>query len=102
MMLTKADIRQIIRAAGWPDPTSSACYMCANLDNAEWRTIRDTDPADFEAACQLDEAIREEDLFRGGSGVWLHQDRVPLRSVNLDRDDRKEPGRQCGLGMCFV
>jgi len=102
MMLTKADIRQIIRAAGWPDPTPSACFMCANLDNAEWRNIRANDPADFEAACVLDEEIREEDRFRGGSGVWLHRSRVPLREADLDVEDRKDPARQCGLGMCFV
>lgn len=102
MMLTKTDIRAIIRAAQWPDPTSSACYMCANLDNAEWRSIRENDPADFESACVLDEEIREDDLFKGGSGVWLHHSRVPLREANLDIEDRKGPARQCGLGMCFI
>lgn len=102
MMLTKADIKTIIRTAGWPDPTSSACWMCANLDNAEWRNIRKNDPADFEAACQLDEEIREHDLFNGGTGVWLHHSRVPLREADLEVEDRKESGRQCGLGLCFV
>jgi hypothetical protein len=102
MMLTKADIRTIIRAAGWPDPTSSACWMCANLDNAEWRNIRENDPADFEAACQLDEEIREDDLFKGGTGVWLHHSRVPLREADLEAEDRKGPARQCGLGLCML
>jgi hypothetical protein len=102
MMLTKTDIRAIIRAAGWPDPTSSACWMCANLDNAEWRAIKETDPADFEAACDLDEEIREEDIFKGGTGVWLHHSRVPLRDADLDVEDRKGPQRQCGLGLCML
>lgn len=102
MMLTKADVRSIIRAAGWPDPTSSACWMCANLDNIEWRDIRDNDPADFEAACVLDEEIRDEDIFKGGSGVWLHHSRVPLRNADLDERDRKDIARQCGLGACFI
>jgi hypothetical protein len=102
MMLTKADIRAIVRAAGWPDPTSSACYMCANLDNAEWCEIRDNRPDEFELACVLDEEIREEDLFKGGTGVWLHHSRVPLREADLAVEDRKGPARQCGLGMCFI
>ncbi len=102
MMLTKADNRAILESAGWPNPTSSACYMCANLDNAEWRNIRENDPADFEAACVLDEEIREEDIFKGGTGVWLHHSRVPLREADLSVEDRKGPARQCGLGMCFI
>jgi hypothetical protein len=102
MMLTKADIRTIIRAAGWADPTSSACWMCANLDNAEWRNIRDNDPDTFEMACQLDDEIRENDIFNGGTGVWLHASRVPLREADLEVEDRKGPARQCGLGLCMI
>lgn len=102
LMITKADNRAIIRAAGWPDPTSSACWMCANLDNAEWRNIRENDPADFESACVLDEEIRENDIFNGGSGVWLHHSRKPLRDADLDAEDRKGPARQCGLGLCML
>lgn len=102
LMLTKADIKQIIRAAGWPSPTSSACWMCANLDNAEWREMRVNRPSEFEQACALDEEIREHDLFNGGTGVWLHHSRVPLREADLEVEDRKESGRQCGLGLCFV
>lgn len=102
MMLTKADIRTIIRAAGWPDPNSSACWMCANLDNAEWRWVRDNTPDDFERACQLDEEIRENDIFNGGTGVWLHHSRKPLRDADLEAEDRKGPARQCGLGLCMI
>lgn len=60
------------------------------------------DPADFAAACVLDEEIREEDIFKGGTGVWLHHSRVPLRNADLEAEDRKGPARQCGLGMCFI
>jgi hypothetical protein len=103
MMITKTDIRSILRTAGWPDPNSSSCWMCANLDNAEWRSIRATDPDDFEEACRIDEEIRETDIFNGGSGVWLHHSRIPLRDANLEDDDRKRgPARQCGLGLCMI
>lgn len=102
LMLTKEDNRNIVRNSGWALPTTSACWMCANMSNEEWRGVRDNDPADFEQACQIDEEIRENDLFNGGSGVWLHHSRVPLREADLEAEDRKEPSRQCGLGLCFI
>ena len=100
--LTKRDCLQLIKDAGLPIPPPSACWMCPNKPNEEWRYLRDHYPAFFAQACQLDEEIRDEDLARGNSGVWLHQSRVPLRGADLDAEDRNEPGRQCGLGMCFI
>lgn len=102
LMLTKSDCRQIVQDAGLPLPPPSSCWMCPNMPNAEWRYIRDEYPAAFEQACQLDEEIREEDQFRGHKGVWLHHSRIPLREADLDADDGREEGRQCGLGMCFI
>lgn len=102
LMLTKEDNRNIVRNSGWSLPTPSACWMCANMSNEEWRGVRDNDPADFEQACLIDEEIRENDIFNGGSGVWLHHSRVPLREADLEAEDRKEPSRQCGLGLCFI
>lgn len=100
--LTKRDCIQIIQDAGLPLPPPSACYMCPNKPNEEWRYLRDNYPMAFAQACDLDDDVREQDLFNGGSGVWLHYSRVPLREADLDADDRREPARQCGLGMCFI
>ena len=100
--LTKRDCLQIITDFGLPIPPPSSCWMCPNMPNAEWLYVHDNYPADFERACQLDEAIREEDIANGGTGVWLHESRVPLREADLTAPDRKDPIRQCGLGMCFV
>lgn len=102
LSLTKRDCIDIVGRAGLPLPVASACYMCPNLHNEEWRQVRDNYPADFEAACLLDENIREQDLFTGGTGLWLHHSRVPLREVDLSTVDRQETSSQCGLGMCFV
>lgn len=100
--LTKRDCRQIIIDAGLPMPSPSSCYICANKSNEEWRDLRNNYPSFFEQACILDEEIREEDKAQGKSGVWLHHSRVPLREADLEAEDRKDPARQCGLGMCFV
>jgi hypothetical protein len=104
-MLTKADCRRVIVDAGLPMPPPSSCWMCPNMSNSEWRYVRDTYPEDFEKACQVDEAIREEDQAQGHAGVWLHHSRQPLRTAPIDVDDGRDDkieGRQCGLGLCFV
>lgn len=101
--LTKADCVEIIKRAGLPLPNASSCWMCPNKRNEQWRELRDEHPADFERACQQDDAVRAENIAQTGKPVWLHKSRVPLRDADLDLDakDRQE-GRDCQLGMCFV
>lgn len=95
--IVKADCPVIIRKAGLPLPKKSRCKCCPNQPNAEWRDLRDNSPAEFEDACRLEDELREED-----PGVYFHESRVPLRQADLDAPDRKEPSRQCTLGICFV
>jgi hypothetical protein len=102
LMLTTADCLSLVRSEGLPEPFVSSCWMCPNKRNAEWRYLRDHQPDYFEQACRIDEEAREEDIERGGSGVWLHHSCVPLREADLDEPERAEVVRQCGLGMCFV
>lgn len=99
LMLTSGDCLALIRSHGLPEPHRSSCWMCPHKGNTEWRVIRDEHPAEWEAACQLDDEIREND-DRGG--VWLHKSRVPLREADLSEPETPEMMRQCGLGMCFV
>lgn len=99
LMLTRSDCERIILQAGLPLPRKSACFMCPNRSNAEWRQIRDDSPEEWAEAIAIDEEIRLADE-RGG--VWLHQSRMPLADADLDASDRREPARQCGLGMCHV
>lgn len=96
LMVTKADCPKIIQKAGLPVPHKSRCWMCPHQTNEEWRELP---AAEFEAACKLDDEIRANDE-RGG--VFLHQSRVPLREADLTAKDRREPDRQCGLGLCMI
>jgi hypothetical protein len=102
LMLEKTDCQQIIRDAGLPMPPPSSCWMCPNMPNEEWRGVRDNYPDDWRRACELDAQLRAEDIEQGGSGVWLHHSRQPLAEANIDLEDRRDPSRQCALGMCYV
>ena len=78
MMLTTGDCLKIIQDYGLPEPYRSSCWMCPHKYNVEWKVIRDQYPAEWEAACQLDEEIRENDRAAacgctraGCRSVWL-------------------------------
>jgi len=98
LMLTSDDCEGIITSAGLPLPKKSRCKICPHQSNAEWREVR-ANPALWAEAIALDVEVRENDE-RGG--VFLHASRRPLADADLDANDRNEPARQCGLGLCFV
>lgn len=101
--LTKAHCVRIIEGFGWPVPPPSACFMCPNMTNEEWREVRDNRPDEFEKACQVDEELRGYDIENGRDGVFVHQSLKPLREADLDAPDRMPEGaRQCSFGDCFV
>jgi hypothetical protein len=99
LMLTTADAIEVVKSAGLPEPPHSSCWMCPHKRNKEWLALT---PTEFAAACDLDDELRAEDIERGGSGVYLHHSRVPLRQASLSVPETGETVRQCGLGMCFV
>jgi hypothetical protein len=100
--LTTADCLEVVRNYGWPEPSVSSCWMCPHKKNREWRTLRDSDPQHWEEACEIDEQLRDDDLERGGTGVWLHHSRVPLRQADLSSDEPEALVPQCSLGTCFI
>ena len=89
----------IIESAGLPIPHHSACWMCPHKTNSEWRLIRDNYPEQWAEAIAIDNEVRENDE-RGG--VFLHHDRVPLSSADIDTPDPVHPAQQCTLGNCFT
>lgn len=96
LMVRTVDCPAIIASVGLPVPHKSRCWNCPHQTNEEWRELT---PEEFEKACLLDEQVREDDEM---GGVFLHQSRVPLREADLNAPDRKEPNRQCGLGLCML
>lgn len=102
LMIETEQCLAIVRGRGWPEPPVSACWMCPHKKNAEWLAVKTEWPDLWEQACQMDEEMREQDIFRGGLGVWLHHSRVPLREADLTIQEPADVVRQCSLGMCFV
>ena len=86
----------VTQIMGWPDPPRSACWMCPNMPDAEWKSLT---PEEHEKACQKDEAMRERD-----PNAFLHYSCRPLREVDFDAN-RDLPGLDdyaCSSGVCFV
>lgn len=105
LRLSRQACYRIVEAAGLPKPPKSSCWMCPHRGDDQWIKLRDHYPADWEAACKLDEHIREVDVANGNSGVWLHGSRMPLRIAPLVPEDERMPlfvERPCASGYCFV
>lgn len=74
----------------------SACVFCPYKTNAEWRDLRDHDPAGWARAVEIDRAVRG-DGTRGQS--FLHRSYVPLDQADLRTDGQKTG--QMGLFVSF-
>lgn len=65
----------------------SACIGCPFHSDAEWRSLKNNSPDEWEEAVELDRAIRDADGMSGQ--VFLHSSLVPLEDVDLRRPDEK-------------
>lgn len=65
-----------------PIPHRSSCVCCPYRSNQEWQRLRQLDPENWEAACDLDSAVRN--LGRPGTQLFLHSSRAPLRTATTD------------------
>lgn len=85
--MTRADCHTWMADHGWSAPRS-ACIGCPFHSDAEWRRIRDQDPAAWADAIDFDLAIRGGHGGEGRLGqlrgtAYLHRQRVPLAQVDL-------------------
>ena len=87
---------KVVRDIGWPDPPRSACWMCPNQTNKEWRNLKIQYPAEFHKAVELEREIRlrEPDAFFTGY-------RIPLDEVDFGNEEDLF-GHGCNSGMCFT
>lgn len=89
-----AGLLYAVEQMGWPEPPRSRCAHCPNQSDAEWAELT---PAEWEAACTLDEEIRQTDPH-----AYLHRSLTPLRMVTLKPDEGPGLfGGGCSAGTCY-
>jgi hypothetical protein len=93
----------------WEVPRS-ACVFCPCRSNAEWRQLRDHAPADWERACQVDEALRVPGTIVNRNmeaSLYVHRSCKPLREAPIDSPESRGEQHLFGFaaeceGMCGV
>ena len=84
--MRRHECRLLIEKHGWPQPPSSACWMCPNRDNHTWQQMKDNEPDDFNKAVRFEKVINGA----GWGDIYLHHDIVPLDEVDFVKPS--EPG----------
>lgn len=97
--MSRADCVAWLERHGYPVPVKSACTFCPYRADAEWRRMRDEDPASWAQACTIDAAVRR--LHGPGSPrakgeFFVHRSGVPLAEVDLSTAEER------GQGMLMV
>lgn len=88
---------QVVRDMGWPEPPRSACVMCPNQTQKEWRDLKINYPVAFKEAVELEREVRIKE-----PQSFFHQSCVPLDEVDFGNEDDLFAGERCNSGMCFV
>lgn len=100
--MSRRDCLAWLAARGFPQPPKSACIGCPFHSDATWRALRDSSPAEWADAVEVDRAIRHP--MRGmRTEQFMHAQCVPLDQVDLrTHAERGQPdlfGNDC-TGMC--
>lgn len=87
-----------VERMGWPTPPRSACWMCPNQGDHEWRDLKANWPKEFQKAVDLEREVRLRD-----ANAFLHNSCVPLDQVDFTQEpERFDDAAKCNSGMCFV
>ncbi|MEU1073522.1 MULTISPECIES: hypothetical protein [unclassified Streptomyces] len=87
---SRADCIKYLTSLGLADTPKSSCLGCPFHGNAQWRSIRDSSPQEWEDVVAFDAAIRKGNARANASGnrllgeAFLHRSRVPLDQAPID------------------
>jgi hypothetical protein len=105
--MTRADCVEYLRKQAIPhEVPRSACVFCPYRSNAEWRHLRDNDPAGWARAVEVDEALRRPGTVANRNleqAIYLHRSCLPLIEADLGGRDvtggvaHSECEGMCGL-----
>jgi hypothetical protein len=105
--MSRGDCLEWLKRKGYPQPPKSACTFCPYRSNEEWRYIRDSDPAGFARAIEVDRSLRAQSSFgRSLRGEpYVHRSMVPLDQADISSDEDRGQinlfNNDCE-GMCGV
>jgi hypothetical protein len=88
---------KVVEDFGWPTPPRSACWMCPNQSDHEWRDLKENYPEEFAKAVELEREVRQRD-----PNAFLHYSCVPIDQVDFTEDDDLFSGRRCASAECFT
>ena len=110
-LMTRGDCLAWLDNFGVPhEVQKSACVFCPFKSNAEWRRLRDTDPAGWARAVEVDTALRVEGAVANrklDQKLYVHRSCVPLDQAHLGDSDPRQYhlglnwASECA-GMCGV
>lgn len=105
--MTRSDCVAYLKEQAIPhEVPRSACVFCPYRSNAEWRHLRDTDPAGWKRAVEVDEALRRPGTVANRNleqAIYLHRSCLPLVDADLGGRDvtggvaHSECEGMCGL-----
>ncbi|MDF9816715.1 hypothetical protein [Streptomyces sp. SPB162] len=87
---SRGDCVRYLTSIGLADTPKSSCLGCPFHGNAQWRTIRDTSPEEWQDVVEFDAAIRQGNARANATGnallgqAFLHRSRVPLGQAPID------------------
>lgn len=105
MEMTRGDCKAYLKDRVPHPVPRSACVFCPFKTNAEWRELRDSDPASWERACQVDDALRSGSRR---NECFVHSSYKPLREADLRSGEERSGQKMFSSfndeceGMCGV
>lgn len=84
-----------------PIPPKSSCVFCPYQSEFSWAAMKREEPEDFEAACLVDEALRDSTKKGITQPVYLHQSLKPLRLIQFPSEASDIWAGECS-GECHT
>ena len=104
--LSRTEIDRLYVKYDVPAPPSSVCNGCFAHGLRAFKEMAEKNPADFEQACQVDEAIRDLRIFGIRYPAYASDTLVPLRQLAAQDFSTgefwKDVEHECSSGVCFV
>jgi hypothetical protein len=100
--MSRSDCLAWLERHGYPRPQKSACTFCPYRSDEGWLEMKRNDPASWNEAVAVDEALRRnQHELRLRAVPYLHRSLVPLAEADLSEGQFDLFGNECE-GMCGV